>query len=486
MSVRLRVAPSPTGDPHVGTAYMSLFNLAFVRQQGGSFILRIEDTDRGRYVEDSEQQIFDTLHWLGLDWDEGPDIGGPFAPYRQSERLDTYRPFFERLLADGHAYYCWCSAERLTQMREEQQRRKQATGYDRLCYGKTRDERALLPGFSETPVVRMLIPSDVELTFIDLIRGRTSAPHPDDQVIVKGDGFPTYHLAVVVDDHLMGITHVVRGEEWISSTPKHILLYKWFGLEPPAFAHMPLLRNVDKSKISKRKNPAARLLWFREQGYLPEALRNYLALMGYSMPDGREVFSFDEMSESFDWARVNPVGPVFDVDKLNWLNGQYLRALSVDDLAARLLPVLQRADVIADPPAPGDVALLRAAAPLVHERMALLSEAVGMLGFLFVDDDAFELDADAVAKAMGGPESVPALDAALGALASVAEWHADAIKDALEVALIGGLGLKPRNAYAPLRVAITGRTVSPPLFESMELLGRERSMARLRRAVALH
>ena len=276
------------------------------------------------------------------------------------------------------------------------------------------------------------------------------------------------------------------GEEWISSTPKHMLLYKWFGLEPPAFAHMPLLRNVDKSKISKRKNPAARLLWFRDQGYLPEALRNYLALMGYSMPDGREVFSFDEMSESFDWTRVNPVGPIFDVDKLNWLNGQYLRALSVDDLAARLLPVLQRADVVADPPAPGDVELLRAAAPLVHERMALLSEAVGMLGFLFVDDDAFELDADAVAKAMGAAESVPALDAALGALASVAQWHADAIKDALEVALIGGLGLKPRNAYAPLRVAITGRTVSPPLFESMELLGRERSMARLRRAAALH
>jgi glutamyl-tRNA synthetase len=483
MTVRLRVAPSPTGDPHVGTAYMSLFNLAFVRQQGGAFILRIEDTDRGRYVEDSEQQIYDTLHWLGLDWDEGPDIGGPYAPYRQSERLDTYRPFSDRLLAEGHAYYCWCSAERLTEMREEQQRRKQATGYDRLCYGKTREERALLPGFSETPVVRMLIPSDVELTFVDLIRGRTSAPRPDDQVIVKGDGFPTYHLAVVVDDHLMGITHVVRGEEWISSTPKHLLLYKWFGLEPPAFAHMPLLRNIDKSKISKRKNPAARLLWFREQGYLPEALRNFLALMGYSMPDGREIFSFEEMSKSFDWTRVNPVGPVFDVEKLNWLNGQYLRALSVDDLAARLLPILQRADVIADPPAAGDVELLRAAAPLVHERMALLSEAIDMLGFLFVDDDSFEPDADAAAKNLG-VDAIPVLDAASSALASVEQWHAAEIKEALEAALIGELGLKPRNAYTPVRVAVTGRTVSPPLFESMELLGRERSMSRLRRAAA--
>jgi glutamyl-tRNA synthetase len=368
-------------------------------------------------------------------------------------------------------------------MREDQQRRKQATGYDRLCYGKTREERALLPGFSEPPVVRMLIPSDVELTFVDLIRGRTSAPHPDDQVIVKGDGFPTYHLAVVVDDHLMGITHVVRGEEWISSTPKHILLYKWFGLEPPAFAHMPLLRNTDKSKISKRKNPAARLLWFREQGYLPEALRNFLALMGYSMPDGREVFSFDEMSESFEWSRVNPVGPVFDIDKLNWLNGQYLRALSVDDLATRLLPILQRAEVIADPPAVGDVELLRAAAPLVHERMALLSEAVGMLGFLFVADDAFEVDVDAAAKNLNSA-AAPVLSAAVTALEPLENWHADDIKAALEAALIGDLGLKPRNAYAPLRVAITGRTVSPPLFESMELLGRERSMARLRRAAA--
>ena len=247
-SPRLRVAPSPTGDPHVGTAYMSLFNLAFARQQGGRFLLRIEDTDRARFRADSEQQVYDTLHWLGLTWDEGPDIGGPFAPYRQSERLDTYRPYVERLLADGKAYHCWCSGERLTQMREMQQKTKQPTGYDRLCHGRTREERAELPGFSETPVVRMFIPQDAPLTFEDLIRGTVSAPRPDDQVILKADGFPTYHLAVVVDDHEMGITHVVRGEEWISSTPKHVLLYQWLGLEAPKFAHMPLLRNTDRSK----------------------------------------------------------------------------------------------------------------------------------------------------------------------------------------------------------------------------------------------
>jgi glutamyl-tRNA synthetase len=482
MSVRLRVAPSPTGDPHVGTAYMSLFNLAFVRQQGGQFILRIEDTDRGRYVEDSERQIFETLRWLGLDWDEGPDKGGPYAPYRQSERLDTYAPFVSQLIESGHAYYCWCSTDRLASMREEQQRAKRPTGYDRLCYGKTRDERALLPGFSETPVVRMLIPDDVSLTFDDLIRGELSAPRPDDQVIVKGDGFPTYHLAVVVDDHLMGITHVVRGEEWISSTPKHLLLYDWLGWERPAFAHMPLLRNTDRSKISKRKNPAARLLWFRERGYLPEALRNFLALMGYSMPDGEEVFTFDEMVASFDWARVNPVGPVFDLTKLDWLNGHYIRTLTSSDLATRMLPYLQEAALVADPPSSEELALLAAATPLVQERIALLSDAVPMLGFLFVSDDAFTVEPEAAAKALG-ETGTPALTAALAALEQVPQWRADVIKEVLEAALVVGLGLKPRHAFTPLRVAVTGRTVSPPLFESMELLGRERSLARLRSAL---
>ena len=297
--VRTRVAPSPTGDPHVGTAYMSLFNLGFARQHGGQFVLRIEDTDRARFREDSEAQLYDTLAWLGLHWDEGPDVGGPFGPYRQSERLDTYRPYVDKRIDDGHAYYCWCSKERLDQMREIQQKTKQPTGYDRLCVGKTRDERAALPGFTETPVVRMLIPDDVPLVFDDVIRGKVSAPRPDDQVILKADGFPTYHMAVVVDDHEMGITHVVRGEEWISSTPKHILLYRWLGLEPPKFAHMPLLRNADKSKISKRKNPAARLTWFREQGYLPEALVNFLALLAYPPQQDAEgadveVFTFEQ------------------------------------------------------------------------------------------------------------------------------------------------------------------------------------------------
>ncbi|HYN75103.1 MAG TPA: glutamate--tRNA ligase [Candidatus Limnocylindria bacterium] len=475
--MRLRVAPSPTGDPHVGTAYMSLFNLAFVRQQGGQFILRIEDTDRARYVADSEQQVYDTLTWLGLEWDEGPDKGGPCAPYRQSERLDTYPKYVERLLADGHAYHCWCSTERLAQMREAQQKAKEPTGYDRLCYGRTRDERAALPGFSENSVVRMLVPADVPLSFVDVIRGEVRAPMPDDQVIVKADGFPTYHLASVVDDHEMGITHVVRGEEWISSTPKHLLLYRWLGLQPPAFAHMPLLRNTDKSKISKRKNPAARLTWFKEAGYLPEALRNFLALMGYSQPDGAEIFTFEDLVADFDWSRVNTVGPVFDLDKLGWLNGHYIRALSEDDLAGRIVDHLVLAGVLPAEVTEQQRATVLAATPLVQERMMLLTEAEDMLGFLLLEPADFVVADDA--RAALGQDAGVALATAYDALDGLGDWTSASIEAALRSSLVEGLGLKPKLAFTPVRVAVTGRRVSPPLFESMELLGRELSLARV-------
>lgn len=492
---RLRVAPSPTGDPHVGTAYMSLFNLAFARQQGGSFVLRIEDTDRVRFRADSEQQVFDTLHWLGLTWDEGPDIGGPYAPYRQSERLDTYRPYVERLLAEGHAYHCWCSTERLAEMRDKQQKLKLPTGYDRLCHGKTAEERSLLPGFNETPVVRMLVPDDVQLHFDDLIRGRVSAPMPDDQVILKGDGFPTYHLAVVVDDHEMGITHVVRGEEWISSTPKHVLLYRWLGLEAPAFAHMPLLRNTDKSKISKRKNPAARLTWFQEQGYLPEALVNFLALLAYPPKQDAEgndveVFTFAEFSEDFDWRKVNPVGPIFDLKKLEWLNGVYIRDLEVGDLASRLLPYLERDGVLPGNPSLGELARLRSITALIQTRMALLSEASALVAPFYVSDDALEIaddaraqlkdDADKVlATAIGVLEGID--DTGTGVLGSESGWNAAVIEAALRTAIVDGLGIKPKFAFGPLRTAVSGQRISPPLFESMEILGKTSTLTRLRR-----
>ena len=493
-AVRLRVAPSPTGDPHVGTAYMSLFNLAFARQQGGRFLLRIEDTDRTRFREDSEAQIFDTLHWLGLSWDEGPDLGGPCAPYRQSERLQTYRPYVEKLLAAGHAYYCWCSPERLTGMRERQQRDKLPTGYDRLCHGKTRQERAALPGFTETPVVRMFVPPDAPTRFSDLIRGEVSAPVPDDQVLLKADGFPTYHLAVVVDDHEMGITHVVRGEEWISSTPKHLLLYRWLGLAEPKFAHMPLLRNPDKSKISKRTNPAARLTWFRDEGYLPEAICNFLALLAYPPAQGAEgedveVFSFRDFATDFDWAKVNPVGPIFNLDKLGWLNGVYIRRLEVGDLASRLLPYLEADGVLSGNPSLGELGRLKEVTALIQTRIARLTEASELVRPFFLDDDQLEIDADARAQLDGRARIV--LDAAIrvlgdiddrprGLLGSESEWNSARIETDLRRAIVERLDIKARFAFGPLRTAVSGRRVSPPLFESMQILGKTSTLARLR------
>lgn len=473
LPARTRVAPSPTGDPHVGTAFMALFDLAWARKTGGAFVLRIEDTDQARLVEGSEQHIYESLEWLGLRPDEGPHIGGDFGPYRQSERLDTYRPYVEQLLAAGHAYHCWCSSERLAELRKEQEAQKlSVTGYDRLCLGRTRDERATLPGFSATPVVRMLIPDDAPLEFEDIVRGTVKAPRPDDQVILKADGFPTYHLAVVVDDHLMGIDTVVRGEEWISSTPKHVLLYDWLGWKRPGFAHMPLLRNPDKSKISKRKNPAARLMWFKEQGYLPEAVRNFLQLLGYAGDEASEVSSFEQFVDGFSWAKVNTVGPIFDLKKLDWLNGHYIRSLSADELSSRILNF--EADWA---PTESEAELLRRAVPLIQERLVLLKDARPQLDYLFADDEALVIEDDARA---GMAENVAdLLDAAIAVAESV-PFSTDAIHAGLRERIVQGMGVKPKLAFAPIRVAISGRTVSPPLFQSMELLGRESSLARLR------
>ena len=474
---RLRVAPSPTGDPHVGTAYMSLFNLAYARKTGGAFVLRIEDTDRARYQADSERQITESLQWLGLPWDEGPDVGGPYAPYRQSERLDTYRPYVDQLVADGHAYYCWCTPDRLSELRKEQERTKASvTGYDRLCYGKTREERAQLPGFSENPVVRMLVPDDVSLHFDDLIRGTVAAPRPDDQVLLKTDGFPTYHMAVVVDDHLMGITHVVRGEEWISSTPKHLLLYGWLGWDAPAFAHMPLLRNTDRSKISKRKNPAARLLWFVEQGYLAEALRNFLQLLAYPpADDASEVSTFEEFIEGFDWKKINTVGPIFDLDKLNWLNGTYIRNLDPVELGERIVAhVRAHQRDLTD----AEATTVRDAAVMLQPRLVLLSDALDQLTFALTPDGDLVIDDDARAQLTDAAPQV--LDTSIATLQALPEFTHEAIDEALRTSLVEGLGLKPRVAFAALRVAVTGRKVSPPLFESMALLGADSVLTRLR------
>ena len=472
MSVRVRIAPSPTGDPHVGTAYVALFNLALARQRGGQFILRIEDTDRGRYVENSDQQIFDTLHWLGLDWDEGPDKGGPRGPYRQSERLPLYRKYAEQLVETGHAYHCWCSPARLEEMRAEQAKRKQLPGYDRLCLGKTREQRAALPGFDEQPVIRMRVPEDPPITFTDLIRGPTNAPVPDDQVILKKDGYPTYHLAVVVDDHEMRITHVLRAEEWISSMPKQLLLFQWLGWEPPRFAHLPLLRNTDRSKISKRKNPAARLLWFKEEGFLPEALINFLALQGWSMPDGREFFSFDELVANFDVERFSTVGPIFDVEKLDWMNGQYIQRLDEDEFLRRIEPFLPR---------PGQTEALRVMAPHLKERLKRLCQVRDQLEFLYTDE--LDVDPDLLARQGSSPSAADALRSAIEVLASVNPFEETSVEQALETEFATHADWKKRAFFMPIRVAVSGKTQTPPLMPMLAALGQDRTLFRLRDAL---
>ncbi|SYZ32636.1 Glutamate--tRNA ligase [Propionibacterium australiense] len=457
---------------------MALFDKAWAVKTGGQFILRIEDTDRARLVAGSEQQIIDTLDWLGLSPDESPVLGGPCAPYRQSERLDRYQPVVERLLAEGHAYHCWCSPERLARMREEKAARKEDTRYDRLCHGLTKQERAELPGFTETPTVRMLVPDDAPTVFHDVIRGDVRAPFPDDQIIMKADGFPTYHLAVVVDDHEMGITTVVRGEEWISSTPKHVLLYRWLGWELPQFAHMPLLRNADHSKISKRKNPAARLMWFKEQGYLPEALRNFLQLLAYPPSGGdEEISTFEQFVEGFDWGKVNTVGPIFDTKKLDWLNGHYIRELSDEELGDRLVEYIAANEQWGPDPDPGWERIVRAAAGMIKPRLVKLSDAWGQIAFLTVPDDSIRVEDDA--RAQLKDDAAEILDATAEVLAAVEPFEADEIQAALRARLVDTMGVKPRVGFAPLRVATSGRRISPPLFESCQILGRESTLARV-------
>lgn len=471
--VRLRIAPSPTGDPHVGTAYIALFDMAFAHRHGGQFVLRIEDTDRNRYVDSSEQNIFGMLRWLGLSWDEGPDIGGPFGPYRQSERLDTYVVYAERLIAEGHAYRCWCSPERLERIRKEAQARKEPFKYDRLCLGKSEEERRALGEASERSVVRMLVPDDGVTGFDDLIRGHIEFENRliDDQVLLKSDGYPTYHLAVVVDDYLMKITHITRGEEWISSTPKHVLLYEWLGIPAPKFAHFPLLRNENRSKVSKRKNEWATLSWFRDQGFLPEALLNFLALMGWSMPDGREVFSLDDFVQNVDLDRISPTGPIFDLNKLDWLNGHYIRQMSLTELAERVRPFLERAGIVPnDPP-------LEAVLPLIHERLKRLGEAPELLSFFYVDEPTYQ-DALLVPKGLDKVAAGSLLADAATVIRDAAVFEHAALEASLRE-LATARGVKTGQLFMTLRVASTFSNVSPPLFETMQALGRERVLHRL-------
>ncbi len=451
---------------------MALFDYAYAQQNGGAFLLRIEDTDRTRYNADAEQGIFNALHWLGLSWDEGPDIGGPHGPYRQSERLSIYGEYAKQLLAGAHAYYCFCTRERLDALRKAQEAAKQPPKYDRHCLRLSPHEVRAKLAAGEPGVIRMRMPNEGETTFTDLVRGPVSFRNDlqDDQVLIKSDGFPTYHLAVVVDDHLMEITHVVRGEEWISSTPKHVLLYEWFGWALPAFIHMPLLRNADKSKISKRKNHTS-LTWYRAQGFLPAAMLNYLALQGWSMPDGRETFSLDEFIAAFTWDRVVAGGPIFDIKRLDDLNGQYIRMLSTDELIEQLAPFT---------PAGADPALMRQIIPLVHTRMNRLSEFTALAGFFFQEPT---YDIALLTEQKLGPErSYALLGQAYDLLQRIDRWDYHTLEQEFR-ALSEAEGVKMRQSAEVVRVAVTGSKAGPPLFESMEILGREVCLARVAHAL---
>ena len=483
--IRVRIAPSPTGDPHVGTAYIGLINFIYSRQRGGKFVLRIEDTDRARFVASSEQMIFDALRWVGLSWDEGPDVGGPYGPYRQSERTDIYREHIEILLANNTAYRCFCTPEELEASRKQQMAVKQPPRYAGTCRNLSPETIATNLSVSKPFVVRMRVPLEGATTFHDELRGDITFEHTnvDDQVLLKSDGFPTYHLANVVDDHLMLITDVIRAEEWISSTPKHVLLYQAFGWPAPRFWHMPLLRNIDKSKISKRKNPVS-LVYYRQAGFLPEAILNFLGLMGGGMsetanpetaaltavtsgkPSEADIFSLTDMLARFRVDKIRLGGPVFDLTKLKWLNGEYLRRITPEDFYSRL-----RSTVLSDD-------YLQKIAALVQTRIETLGQFGDLTRFFFADD---VLPAEAVflPKKKTLDETLAFASEQLTVLEST-DWTVAALEPALKA--LGELhGWSVKENFMLLRAIITGSTMSPPLLESLIVFGKARTLDRHRR-----
>ncbi|RTI07153.1 glutamate--tRNA ligase [Thermus scotoductus] len=464
-----RIAPSPTGDPHVGTAYIALFNYVWARKNGGRFLVRIEDTDRTRYVPGAEERILAALKWLGISYDEGPDIGGPHAPYRQSERLPLYQKHAEELLRRGWAYRAFETPEELERIRKEK------GGYDGRARNIPPEEAEERAKRGEPHVIRLKVPRPGTTEVRDELRGVVVYDNQEipDVVLLKSDGYPTYHLANVVDDHLMGVTDVIRAEEWLVSTPIHVLLYRAFGWEVPKFYHMPLLRNPDKTKISKRKSHTS-LEWYRAEGFLPEALRNYLALMGFSMPDGREIFTLEELIEAFTWERVSLGGPVFDLEKLRWLNGKYIReVLPLEEVAERVKPFLEGAGLSW----PSE-AYLRRAVELMRPRFDTLKELPEKAPYLFSEDYPFTEKALEKMR-----EGLPVLREVEPLLRAQEDWS-EAALDALLRSFAQDRGLKLSQVAQPLRAALTGSLETPGLFEIMALLGKERVLARLARALA--
>lgn len=472
MTVRVRIAPSPTGDPHVGTAYMALFNLIFARHHGGKFILRIEDTDRNRSRPEYEENIYKALRWPGITWDEGPDVGGPFGPYRQSERLEIYQKHAHELVEKGKAYKCFCTSQELDEMRQIMAKQGGRQGYDRRCRNLSPEEIRQKEAEGKSYVIRLKVPLTGECVYEDAIKGRITAPYADvdDQVLLKTDGFPTYHLAVVVDDYLMQITHIIRGDEWMSSTPKHVYLYEAFGWKAPTFMHMPLLLGKDGKKLSKRKNPTS-IFFYRDSGYLPEAFVNFLTLMGYSMPGDKEVYSLDEIIKEFDYKRIGVSGAVFDVQKLDWLNQQYLiKNIPVENLWERLRNWSFNDE------------FMQKLMPLIHSRIKTFGDFMDLCGFFFVNHlhytpELFHL------KDYAPEHACAVFQGMIWSMDEKENWTSQGVNDASrQVAEI--FGINHKKVVMPLLFAsLMGKHNGPPLFDSAGLLGKDRVRARLLKAM---
>ncbi|NDE71287.1 MAG: glutamate--tRNA ligase [Actinobacteria bacterium] len=478
--VRTRFAPSPTGDLHVGNIRTALFDWAYAKHTGGKLIFRIEDTDRERVTDEYINRAVETMKWLGLDWDEGPEVGGDYGPYLQSQRLEIYTEWAKRFIAQGDAYRCYCTTEELEARREKQRELNQAPGYDGQCRSLSPEQISQYEGEGRKPTIRMRMP-DGETRFTDLIRGEVVFEHKyvPDFVLMRGDGSPLYTLAVAIDDVLMKVTHILRGEDLLSSTPRQIRVYQAMGVKEadyPAFAHLPFVMGQDNAKLSKR-NGEVSIAWYREEGFLPEAICNYLALLGWSPGDDRENITMSELVQLFTVERVNSSPARFDMKKLEAINGDKIRALDLDDFLARSLPFLMKEDVVSGSEI--EIALVRRALPLIQERIARMKEVVPMLRFLFVDE--VEIEADSLTK-ITEESAQHVLQRTLGALEPLTQWSHESIEAALRAVLIDEMGLKPRVAFGPVRIAVTGSHISPPLFESMELLGKESSLSRIRAA----
>ena len=476
--VRVRYAPSPTGEPHVGNIRTALFNWLFARHTGGTFIVRIEDTDVARRTQGALEAILDALRWLELDWDEGPEVGGAYGPYVQSQRLDLYRPAAEDLVKGGYAYHCYCSPQRLQEMREEQACRKEQPGYDRLCRETKEEDRASRRAQGIPGVVRFKMPLEGETTFHDLIRGGVTFANQtmDDFVILKSDGYPTYHLASVVDDNKMEISHVLRADEWISSTPKHVLLYDALGYEKPLFAHLPIILGPDRSKLSKRHG-AVSVLHYRDLGFLPEAMRNFLVLLGWSLDDHTEIISREDLIKHFSIERIGKAGAIFSQDKLTWMNGMYIRQMSRDDLVRRTLKLLNETLPTAVP-RPISEQYVYAIMPLLQERLKTLGEAPELMDFFFMDELDYPAD-ELIQRGLDKEGTITALDATLQLVTDLEVWTAEHLEGELRP-LAEKLEIKTGQLFGAIRVAVTGRKAAPPLFETMEVLGRDRCLPRLR------